>query len=170
MQGLDAMASETGFASATVESSDALRPQRVELRVGPGATLDARVEARIVASETLEDVARYLKVLLFGGFSVWTDGRLLEPRVFVDTVGSLRIVIHTREHGPPHFHVTAPGIDASFAVEDGSHLTGRIGDKEIRLVQYWHASARPLLVRIWNETRPSDCPVGPIDQGSAGKG
>ena len=75
----------------------------------------------------------------------------------------LRIVIHTREHGPPHFHVIAADIDATYSIADGSQLYGAISSKDDRLVQYWYASARPLLVKVWNETRPSDCPVGPIE-------
>ena len=54
------------------------------------------------------------------------------------------------------------GIDASFAIDDCSFLRGSIRDRDQQMVRYWHAQARPLPVRVWNETRPSDCPIGPI--------
>jgi len=120
------------------------------------------IQRRIIRSETLEEATRCLCGLLAGGFDVAEDGELYETRVLVERFDGLRMVIHTREHGPPHFHVIASGIDASFAIHDCSHLAGSITAKDRRIIEYWHAQARPLLIRVWNETRPSDCPVGPI--------
>ena len=125
-------------------------------------SLDEVVEQAITGSQSLEQLGGCLLQLLEGGFSVWEDGTLLEIRALVDQVGGLRIVIHTREHGPPHFHVIASGINASFAIDDCHLLAGDIDGRRLSLVRYWHAHARPKLVKKWNETRPSDCPVGPI--------
>lgn len=125
--------------------------------------LDAIVRYRISRSATLEDSATCLLLLLAGGYSVWDDGRLYEIRVLVATINRLKISIYPREHAPAHFHVVAPGINASFAITDCRLLDGGIPTRERRLVEYWHASARPTLITVWNATRPTDCPVGPID-------
>jgi hypothetical protein len=73
------------------------------------------------------------------------------------------VAARIREHAPPHFHVTAPGIDASFTIEDCALLRGTISGHDRQLVEYWHKTGRPLLIRRWNETRQSNCPVGPIE-------
>ena len=125
-------------------------------------SLDAAAEHTLTQAESLEDLARVLYLLLTAGYSVWADGRLLEARALVQAFGSLRIVIHPNEHPPPHFHVKTDGIDASFAIEDCSLLKGSIGGRERSLVEYWHRKGRPRLVDVWNKTRPSGCPVGPI--------
>jgi hypothetical protein len=155
-----------GFASASVDASNL--GERFELtmaRAERPTTLDDVVRDRIVQSRTLGEAARSLLGLLMGGYSVWHDGKLLSTRVLVGRIGQLRIVIHTREHGPPHFHVTGPGVDGAFAITDCEHLTGDIGRRELGLIKHWHASARRLLVEVWNESRPSDCPVGPLTEG-----
>lgn len=131
--------------------------------IGKPVSFDDAVRAAIAGSETLEQAAACLLRLFAGGYSVWSDGTLLETRALVQALGRLNIVIHTREHGPPHFHVIAGGIDASFAIEDCALLNGRISGKDQGIVRYWHARSRPLLVKTWNKTRPSDCPVGPIE-------
>jgi hypothetical protein len=144
-----------GFASG---SADAGTVHRFTLTMpqGKAATLDEVVRARIAQSTTLDQAAHSLFWLLSGGHSVWLDGTLNFTRVLVAEVGRLRIVIHTREHGPPHFHVTVPSkdIDASFAIENCGSLAGTISNGDLGLVRYWHASARPLLIQKWNETRP----------------
>jgi hypothetical protein len=152
------------FASSRVDGAEP--DQRFEYGLIGAArptTLDDVVRRRIGESATLEQVARCLFSLLTGGYSGWEDGRLLSIRVLVERIGPLRVVIHTREHGPPHFHVVAPGINAAFAITDCALLTGHVGAGDLRLIQYWHAEARPLLVKVWNASRPSDCPVGPLE-------
>lgn len=152
--------------SATIDHSNA--GLRLELlaqnaqQARSGMLLDDAVEHALTEAENLEDLSRVLYLLLTGGYSVWTDGRLLNIRALVDTVGPLRIVIHPNEHPPPHFHVTASGINASFAIEDCLLLRGDIGSRERKLIEYWHRRGRARLVDVWNKTRPSDCPVGPI--------
>lgn len=150
-----------GFASAVAESrSD--RPFHVAM-IEQHATLDGAVQVRIMQAQTLDEAADSLLRLLDGGFAVWRDGNLLETRALVGRLGRLRIIIRSREHAPPHFHVETGDTTASFSILDGSLLSGRIPNRDRDLVGYWYRSARPLLVKIWNQTRPSDCPVGPID-------
>ncbi len=126
--------------------------------------LDSLVRARVHASNDLHEAAACLRLLLSSGFAVWNDGRLIETRVLVARLDRLKIVIHTREHGPPHFHVSAPGLDATFSIEQCELLFGAITGKDRRLIEYWYRHARPLLIRTWNATRSADCPVGPLEE------
>jgi hypothetical protein len=119
-------------------------------------------DQEIAAATSLEDLAKALEILLSGGYSVWTDGSLLETKALVERVHGLRIVVFPREHPPPHFHVQAPGIDASFSILDGALLQGELDGSRLRLIQYWFERSKPKLVAAWNAARPSDCPVGPI--------
>ena len=152
------------FAVATIDLTTVLGPPlQMPLREDERhLSVDERVTGRLAESETLDQIAQVLYRLLGSGFAVWGDGQLLETRVQVAMLNGLRLEIHTREHGPPHFHVTAHDIDATFAIRDCAHLAGTISRRDQRLVEYWHRSARPALIRVWNATRPSDCPAGPI--------
>lgn len=73
----------------------------------------------------------------------------------------VKIEIFANEHPPPHFHVKTNKGKASFKISDcelvdGDHFVSR-RQKEIRV---WHAQHKEDLIKFWNETRPSDCPVG----------
>lgn len=121
------------------------------------------IEKRIANCETLEDLGLILGNLLTH-HSVWEDGRLLSIRQLVDYVAGLRIEIYAAEHPPPHFHVKAQGIEAVFSINDGSFVRGIIGARERKLIGWWYNRSRAHLIRIWNQTRPTDCPVGPIKE------
>lgn len=124
--------------------------------------LEDLISSRIKAANNLEELADSLEILLGGGFSVWEDGSLYEIRQLVDRVRGLRIEINPREHPPPHFHVRAAALHAVFSIQDCKHLSGAIGGHQENLVRWWYARSRDQLITIWNATRPSDCPVGPI--------
>jgi hypothetical protein len=119
---------------------------------------------RIRAASDTETLARTLELLLVGGYAVWTDDTLLSIRQKVGMLKGLSLEIYAREHPPPHFHVRGADIDASFSILDCSLLAGDIRSKDYELVRWWHARAKSRLVAIWNDTRPWDCPVGPIVQ------
>lgn len=118
------------------------------------------LEQRVASASSLNELAETLELLLSSGVAVWTDGRLYLARQLVDRIKGLRIEIRLREHPPPHFHVRASDIDAAFSVADGSHLWGDIDGRNLRLVQWWYPRARSRLIEIWNDTRPTNCPVG----------
>ena len=82
--------------------------------------------------------------------------------LWVATLGQLRIEIRTREHAPPHFHVSSPRVNASLTIETCQPLHGSLSAHEVRIITEWHRVAKADLIRLWNESRPSDCPVGPI--------
>lgn len=78
----------------------------------------------------------------------------------VGLLGKIRIEIYSKEHAPPHFHVTGPKIDATFRVDDGSFIHGEISNKLKRRVEDFFAKHKKRIVAIWNSTRPDGCPVG----------
>lgn len=120
------------------------------------------LEQRLRDAGSLEDAAVVLGHLLSGGYSVWSDGSLYSIRQLVERLRGLRIEVHANEHAPPHFHVTGPDVDATFAIADCAYLQGNIDGREERLVRWWFERSRPLVIAAWNATRPSNCPVGPF--------
>jgi hypothetical protein len=119
------------------------------------------VEQRIEEADSLSELAFILKNLL-AYHAVWEDGSLYSIRKLVAYVDGLKIEIYHDEHPPPHFHVTAADLNASFTIEGCKLLEGSIGGREKRIVEWWYKRSRAKLIHIWNETRPSDCKVGPI--------
>ena len=115
-------------------------------------------------SKSLERSAALLSGLISEEVAFDDDGTLLlvGSRQLLDRINGLTIVVLPREHPPPHFHVVGNGINASFSILDGMHLAGDVTSKQKRAIEFWYPRSRHLLVRTWNETRPTDCPVGPI--------
>lgn len=115
---------------------------------------------------TIDDLAEFLAAVLSWGTIIdrGPDGRerVTFGRVLVARIDGLRIEIRPREHAPPHFHVVAHGVNARFEIVSGEYLGGDAPRGVVRQIQLWHGGAVDRLVAIWNETRPSDCPVGPI--------
>lgn len=75
----------------------------------------------------------------------------------------VKIEIYSKEHAPPHFHVVANGIDASFEIETCNLLDGSIPDRKLlRKIKLWHSFSKPKLIEFWNQKRPENCPVGRI--------
>lgn len=115
-------------------------------------------------AESLDQSAKVLSELLCGGYSIWTDGSLYNIRQLVARADALQIHVYADEHAPPHFHVKRPDVEAVFTIDQCQFLRGNIDGREQRLVKWWYDRSRPLLVTAWNDTRPTDCPVGPINE------
>ena len=124
-------------------------------------TLEEIIQKKIDESSSLNDLAFILKNLI-ANHSIWTDGRLYNIKALVGIVDSLRIEIYHNEHPPPHFHVRSNGINASFSILNCQLINGKIGNREHKLVEWWYARSRSKLIKFWNDSRPSDCSVGPI--------
>ncbi len=122
------------------------------------------IEDRVIKAKSLEESLEVLEMLLSSGYSVWEDGSLYNIKQLVARVNGLKIEVFSREHPPPHFHISGGGIDATFSITDCEHLQGKIGGRERALVEWWHKRSKPTLVEAWNKSRPSDCPVGPIKE------
>lgn len=81
----------------------------------------------------------------------------------VASVNGLKISIYAKEHPPPHFHVDYNGEANSFNITDGEPLYPNGGLKSyFRNVKKWWSKNKSTLVSTWNDTRPANCPVGPI--------
>jgi len=109
------------------------------------------------------DYAVYLELLLNGPFVVWDENgeyQLLSIKARVDTYRNLKITINPNEHPPPHFHVDAENVSASFSIEDCSKLAGHISNSDLRKIKYWYSNSKPKLIEVWNSTRPTNCVVG----------
>ena len=120
------------------------------------------IEEKVASANDLAAATETLALLLSGGYSVWTDGTLYNIKQLVARVNGLNIEVFAREHPPPHFHISGGGIDATFSLADCAYLKGRIGGRERALVEWWYQRSRSTLVRAWNESRPTNCPVGPM--------
>jgi hypothetical protein len=125
-------------------------------------TFEDLISEKIQAARSLDALAGILEELLTGGYAVWPDGQLLSTRQRVAKLHGLTIEIYPREHPPPYFHVRGGGLNASFSILDCTHLEGAMSRSDEDIVRWWHARARSRLIEIWNASRPSDCPVGPI--------
>jgi hypothetical protein len=124
----------------------------------------SEIDERARTATTLEEAAKVLYGLLAGGYGIWVDGQLYSIRQLVARVAGLKIHIYPVEHPPPHFHVRSPDVDATFTLDDCTFIKGNIDRRERDLVRWWYDRSRSLLIRVWNQTRPSDCPAGPIDE------
>jgi len=112
---------------------------------------------------TLLDYAVYLELILNGPFALfYEDGEyhLIQIKARVDTYRNLKISINPNEHPPPHFHVYAENVSASFSIEDCSKLAGHISDSDLRKIKYWYSRSKSKLIEVWNSTRPTNCVVG----------
>jgi hypothetical protein len=127
---------------------------------------DRHLKEDLKRVQNLEDLAANLEFLLNSGPHVFVkpDGEqiLLFGRALVEKINGLKIHIYPDEHAPPHFHVKSPNFDAAFTIDKCAFIKGSIDSKTRALIVYWHGSARRKLIEIWNKTRPTDCPVGPI--------
>lgn len=124
----------------------------------------------LIAPEELDGVdeyAEWLEAILHGPCSIREDEDgelvLIEIRQLVARVNGLKIEIYSNEHPPPHFHVKSPNVNASFSIESCEKLEGSINSQDLKKIQFWHQHAKPLLIDVWNSTRPTYCSVGGYD-------
>jgi hypothetical protein len=87
------------------------------------------------------------------------QGRRLLLEREVDRIGNLKIYIYSNEHPPPHFLVQCPEGSCRFEIADCSPLDDGLATFR-RNIKKWHKKNKQLLIDTWNESRPSDCPVG----------
>lgn len=121
------------------------------------------LEERAHNASSLEEAAEVLTALLTGSYYVRTDGTLLEKKQRVDRIGKFSVHVRSNEHPPPHFHVIGADVNASFTLDDCTFMKGNLSDAEQKLVKKWFEMSRRVVVDAWNATRPSNCPVGPVE-------
>jgi Domain of unknown function (DUF4160) len=85
----------------------------------------------------------------------------LEHKVDRIPIGKLSVIIYADEHPPPHFLIKCSEGSRRFKIKDCTPLesTGEL-DKYLRNIRKWHSEHKHELVTAWNDTRPTDCPVG----------
>ena len=78
-------------------------------------------------------------------------------------VTKAKLEIFANEHPPPHFRITYKGQSANYSLASGTRLAKneqtRLKDREVLA---WWKEHRLDLAKLWNETRPFNCPVGKI--------
>jgi hypothetical protein len=77
----------------------------------------------------------------------------------IERIGGLKVEIYSQEHPPPHFHVVFQGSSNFYSIEDCSAL-GKGLDTYYYNIKKWHKKHKALLVKAWNDSRPTDCKVG----------
>lgn len=71
-------------------------------------------------------------------------------------IGACRIEMYTRDHPPPHFHVTRPEGRAAIAIETLEVLRGDLPVRLLREALAWAQDNRELLRREWESLRPKE--------------
>ena len=87
------------------------------------------------------------------------DELLLKPNLArkerVDKIEGLEIIIYSRDHDPPHFHVKTKDktIDAKFLIETGEYLSGQINPKNLKRIRAFYLSpkTRIVLQNVWDK-------------------
>ena len=110
--------------------------------------------------QNLNELSEHLASLFNSGAYINPEGFLIETKYLVERINNLKISIYLKEHPPPHFHVEANGINASFRIDNCKNISGTINNKDIKLIEYWHKQCKSKLIEIWDIARPDDCPVG----------
>ena len=90
-------------------------------------------------------------------------GNAIERRHLIHSIDKVKIEIYSLEHPPPHFHVKSSILNATFTITNCELLKGSIDTKTFKKIKYFHSLNRQKLIEVWNQLRPTDCPVGPIE-------
>lgn len=86
---------------------------------------------------------------------------------YVASQDGIKAEVFSNEHPPPHFRLKRHGQVANYSIADCQRLNGDLRLPE-RAVRKWWAKHRMAIALAWNEYRPSDCTVGPINVAALG--
>lgn len=101
----------------------------------------------------------------------FASGRIIEftdqgeyvevKKIQVDRVNGLKIEIFSNEHPPPHFRVKFQGTTANYRISDCQRIngSGEVIRFENNIIKWWKKHKQKL-IKVWNERRPANCPVG----------
>jgi hypothetical protein len=110
---------------------------------------------------TINTARQSLAESLAAGPILNDQGMRFLPEHTVARVNGLKIEVFSNEHPPPHFRVIYQGETANYSIEDCEKLNGGLS-KFDRNIRKWHEKHKQDLVSAWNTSRPSNCPVGPV--------
>ena len=89
------------------------------------------------------------------------DGKRLAVKKFAGQINGLKIEIFSNEHSPPHFRVKHGAESCNYRIDNCRPCNPERGLKKFhRNIKKWHSKNKNHLIKTWNETRPSGCPVG----------
>lgn len=73
----------------------------------------------------------------------------------IATLENMQIIIFSNDHNPPHFHVKSKdlSVNAKFKIEDGEYISGKISNKELKIVQNFYRDMKVQIImkKIWNK-------------------
>lgn len=118
------------------------------------------LERDLAICATFEDACSILQELLTGPFSATETGEFYEIKGLVSVTKGVKLTINSKEHAPPHFHVSYGNENGLLTIADCSLLDGLLSNRTQNIVYGWWKPNKPLLIQKWNLSRPSDCPVG----------
>ena len=157
-----------GFANYRTKASALCLPVNTALCFSGELTINLEhvIFKKTIRASSLDHLEEELSKFLKYPCSVEEDENgnsfILEQRQLFDRVGNIKINLYANEHAPPHFHISNNEFDASFTIESCELLNGHVPSKVSKKIKHWHKYAKPKLIEFWNNTRPSECPVGQI--------
>ena len=94
--------------------------------------------------------------------------QLFRSLYFYEKYG-FRFEVSSNEIPPAYFHITRENKSTIYSIETGNFVRGDILKMEDQAsIKAWYRKNCRLLVEEWNNRRPSDCPVDPIDPDTCG--
>jgi hypothetical protein len=78
-------------------------------------------------------------------------------------VEGVRIMIHLKDHLPPHLHAMFSGLEAQISIATGDVLNGSLPRAKLSVVQRWLDAHRGEVAYIWEEIRAKRYPGGMIE-------
>lgn len=104
-------------------------------------------------------IADELEACLNFGPILNDEGHRRLSEATVDRFDGLTVSIFSNEHPPPHFRVMFQDETANFRIKDCGKLNGGLVRYQ-RNIEAWWRDHRTDLIKVWNSTRPTNCPVG----------
>lgn len=91
-------------------------------------------------------------------------GAVLLEDAQVARFNGLKVEVFSNEHPPPHFRVKYQSESNNFTICECEPLNGGSLRKYFgNIKKWWNDEGKELLIKAWNERRPSDCPVGRVE-------
>jgi hypothetical protein len=116
---------------------------------------------RFTDAEALQELSESLRL----GPIIDEKGRRRLTEALVGRENGLKMHIFSNEHPPPHFCVSYQGKTANYRISNCAKLNGSL-DEFYKNIQQWHAKHKPDLIKAWNASRPTNCPVGEYKEGA----
>jgi hypothetical protein len=108
-----------------------------------------------MTKETVDKILTNLLNKAFDSQISYYKGKQIEKKELIEVINNLRVEIYSRDHNPPHFHITSNDnvINAKFLIKDCSLYEGSIGRKDKKKVEEWynHIKTQLILQQVWDK-------------------